>query len=97
MIGKGSHVTSPVDAPAEAHPYNAAHVGAEAAIRDLAHQAALIGSDHTEAAETLESARYVLHRLVDQAVDDEALRWPSPPRPIARIPRYLDLYAESGG
>lgn len=76
--------------PPEAAYGEIMHV-AEWAIRECTHQAATIGANHTEAHEALESARLVLHRLVDMAVDGEALYWPSPRRVIARTPAYLEL------
>lgn len=47
--------------------------------------------DEQDAHELLELARVLLHRQIDDQVDDEARRWPSPRRVIARARRYAEL------
>jgi hypothetical protein len=66
-----------------------------AALMALAHETAQLNHPDLPAAEQLESLRFYLHAIVDEGIDAEALRWPSPRRLILRVPRYVDLYREA--
>jgi hypothetical protein len=46
---------------------------------------------------SLELLRLTLHRQLDDAIDREALRHPSPRRLIGRTPRWHELFAELSG
>ncbi len=67
------------------------------AVTAAARDAASLATANTPAAELLELLRLMLHRHVDDAIDNEALAHPSPHRLIARTPRYADLLAEVNG
>lgn len=67
------------------------------AVADIARDAASLATADTPAAELLELLRLMLHRHVDDAIDNEAVRHPSPRRLIVRSPRYADLLAEVNG
>lgn len=67
------------------------------ALEATAKDTAALASPDTPAAELLELLRLQLHRQIDEAIDEEALRHPSPTRCIARTPRFADLAAEVHG
>ena len=60
-------------------------------LADMARDAAAMADSGLPAAELLELLRLQLHRQIDDAIDTEALRHPSPLRCIARTPRYIEL------
>lgn len=67
------------------------------AVTAAARDAASLATANTPAAELLELLRLMLHRHIDDAIDNEELAHPSPHRLIARTPRYADLLAEVNG
>lgn len=62
----------------------------------IAKRAAAKHAPGLDAAELLELLRLQLHREIDDVIDDEALRHPSPHRCIARTPRYVELQRRFG-
>lgn len=71
--------------------YAQAEALARQALTTIAQQTAAMASPGVTAAEYLELLRLWLHRRIDDVIDEEALRHPSPHRCIARAARYSEL------
>lgn len=63
----------------------------ETALTERVEAAAEVASDPSTAVEYLEMTRALLHRHVDEAIDNAQLSRPSATRPVVRARRYREV------